>query len=874
MRSTPSAEIRFQMLWFENLNMPRRQKKGIEHEDVTNYTRSELSALVSSDDMQRLEKEALQTINQQLVRTEDLHVTIPRLYALCRGESSEVRKSMNSMIATQTGEAHRCLRILRDAREKVDSLREKFIEQGNILAGMQTAACYRQMKQLNTFRANVQRVIEWTEALKAIHHVDFDARLQDGYFTDVYDQLRKTQQIRLAIQSGGARAQQQAFAFEPYFMKLDVIIAVFLDHVKGVFEDSTMIAIVHALNDGDDGAAPEDAAAQQASKRFESLSQCIMVCSREIVEPLLHYDSSGTGELRLTEQEVEKWICDSVSKTWVDEIMADVTDPMTQVYEYLDAMKKIEQILMALELSLLPLSSRFPFFALMVNAFHQEVMRVMKRYADPENELEAEKLLEAIKFLRWYHSAFEEDNYAQYVQLSQVDVIIADMMKSAVSGMSNHLIHLSQSCALTTCSMAPSQMPNGQMFTPGPADLFAILQQSLGSITCSFEQEVAQKLGQACVDGIRSYIGECKKQCDFDLWEDEKGQGPYEEWAAKRLNFLFAFANDLSTIEQNLETIELKFANSWSDDVDQTPFQVLQDEIPETVTFYVDEIIAHVEKVVSDAWNKMFSKEWLESNTNPLSVILETEADFIQEDFATALQNAHAEKLTKSMMISCFRKYLNRLAAFLQSSVDAKWKTDEEAKTFSWCLQRDSQQLQEFWTELVVRSRVQLVEQGSSAIHVLSELVLAVANEGALDKLIRDSILDSFGDCPSFVVQYIIEKRGDLPKSARDAALARWKDRIAYQRRVEDVFKDWKFGQTFLGGIDRSLGPEEKAGFFGRRTKPQKEDEQSRRRREKEEKRHARQQESQSKASSGKKKKKSAAANAEVEVMTLQDLLN
>jgi hypothetical protein len=858
----------------------KRRKTAIGGSKNT-YDLEDLSLLVPKSSLDTLQDDAIRAINQELARTDELHVAVPRLLQSCDNELSEVRKSIHAIVSTQTGEALRSRRVLKEASEKIVKLQSEFVEQGDILSGMQTAACYRQLKQLTVLRANVQRIIKWTEALKAIHHFPFDKSLRSGKFLEIYERLCETQDIRTSVMKKAASDPHASQVFEPYFVKLDSILEIFLMHVQSVFEGSAMIAILHVLgdDDGNESAADESDEDEEGNpiRKFVHLEECIEICSREKSNPCTHKRNGYDAENVLDSKGVANWVKQSVSQTWVDEVMGDVVDSITQMDEYLDSMKKLEQIMVALEMALAPLSTKFPFVSMVIVAFHCEVLTVVRRYADPVEELEATKLLEAIKFLRWYSSFLDECSFLQYLEsgTSEIDDIIAQMMKLAVSGMSQHLTHLSDSCAQTTCELEPKALPSGQIFSTGPTDLFTILQQSLGNITTSVETEVSQKLAKACADGVRAYITECKKRMDYDYWEDEKSGGaPSSEWSSRRLNFLYAFCNDLTTIEENLEVLELKFANVWTEDVDETPFQQLRDHIFEDINFYIDEISDHVNRLVSEEWKKLFvSSSWQSADSNPLRAILDTMADFMDEEFSVVIHDAHAKVLTKSMMMDSFRRYLSELFRYFKETQNSKWKPTD-AEIFHAALARDATELHSFWAGRTISTRTQFVDQGRQAIDVLADLMRYIAGERTdlFERVLRGRLIENFGDCPSFVITYIIEKRSDVDSKTKARLSAIWNDLIKSQHRENDVAVNWKQGSTFLGGISRDFAPESKS-FFSKKKKP-KEDEAAQRSRVKDEKRKAREDEKLQKRS--KKKAPSAAPSnqsKEVGVESLADLL-
>lgn len=864
----------------------RRQKTASSNDLKGTYLLEDLNLLAPQSSFEALQKDAIRAINQELARTDELHIAVPRLLQACDNELLEVRKSIHAIVSTQTGEACRSRRVLKEASEKIVKLQGAFVEQGDILSGMQTAACYRQLKQLTVLRANVQRIIKWTEALKAIHHFPIDKSLRSGKFLENYQRLRETQDIRASVMSKAASDPRASDVFEPYFFKLDSHLEIFIMHVKSVFEGSTMIAILHVLGDDEENDVPEETDDDDDEgnpiRKFSHLEECVEICCREMVNPCMHKRYGDDADIVLDTNGVAKWVTESVSATWVDEVMGDVTDPNTQLTEYLSAMKKLEQILVALEMALAPLSTKFPFFSLVVVAFHAEVMVVARNYA--ESGLAATDLLEVIEFMRWYHNFLDENSFMVYLNTGTGDIegSIGDLMKLAVDGMSDHLMTQSTNTATTTCELSPDKaliVTNGKYLSCGPPDLFTMLYQSLGNITATAETQVSQKLAKACADGVQKYMNDCMKKMDYDYWEDTKQHlkskdDPATEWTSIRLEYLYAFCNDLTDIRDKLKDLEEKFANVWASDIDETPFQKLESDIADNVRFYVDEIGAHVNSIVSDAWKQLFvSTNWQSADSNPLRVILDDTADFIDEEFPVTIYDEHAKELSKALMMNSFRRYLTELFSYFSKTQDSKWKSSD-AEIFHSALARDASELHSFWKPRTTSTRLQLVDQGRQAIDVLADLIryTDATKVDFFERVLRGRLLENFGDCPSFVVNYIIEKRADVDSKVKTRLKHIWSDLTKTQKRGDDdVAPGWKQGTTFLGGISRDLAPESR-GFFGKKTKP-KELESAARIRVKEEKRKAREEEEQA----NKLKMKSAAQlpqgrSTDVERQDIKDL--
>lgn len=833
------------------------------------YIAEELLPYLSEEEKTSLRQEVLSSINTELQLNTDLEVTVPRLLRSCQNESRELRRAMNSIASSQIVEAQRALQIVKNNYGKVQELRELFLKQGDLIQGLGAdTLSYQHLRQLHYLRDNVGSVIKWSEALKEVRYGNLYVLVEQQAFRSMYDRLRNLQLIRrTVITKAGARYRSFQAVFEPYFEKLDVILSMFVNEVyKFLREDALVIAIQRALEDD-----PGDSAQARVGgggggdgtpEPFESLRQCIAMCASEIENPAFNFGSDGVEtESLVNEDAVYVAVAKGMAQLWEEQIVQDVVDPFGQISVYLEQMKKVEPLLGAFELTLFPLSSKFSFFSIVVQAVHAEVMNVMQSYVDPGAELEANGLIEASLFIQWYKEMMAANSYAQYVDVSTIDEMSASFMTAAVGGLSAHLTRLCRACAMTVCNdpKGPTILPSGLPITTGPVDMFSVLQQSLSGLNTAIDISVTRQIGKACADSIYAYLDECRQRSDYDYWEDENSSlpnpQPAEEWQQRRMLFLYAFCNDCTTIENNLDTIELKFASCWDhdspgsggdggrapgDDADglgagggksggggdsfTTPFQKVQDALPENAFYYLDEITAQVERVVDDQWAKVFRPgDWYSDSTNPVQLIVNTEAEYIDEEFTTMLQEQRSRKLTRQMLVRNVEKYIGTLVEFLADVIrNPKKNAVESWLTFVDCMQRDMGTSLAMWGEHISDRRGRLLDLAQRVLEVLKQL-LSVKKPVDFGYLLQDKLLDDFGDCPSFVIRFCFEARSqEIDRETRERLMAVWTERTAYQKRDKKDMPTggWTLPPSFLGTIDRSLAELERAsGFFGRSVK-------------------------------------------------------
>ncbi|RNF08271.1 uncharacterized protein Tco025E_07459 [Trypanosoma conorhini] len=862
-------------------------------DDSQLYTSAELFPYLSVEDRATLSKEVLAAINNELVHHENLEVTVPRLVRSCANEAKELRRAINSMASSQMLEGHRAVQVVKECGERIQDLRELFMKQGDLITGMEvTSGSYAQLRQLHFLRENILSVIKWAEALKEVRYTNLYGLVEQRQFAEVYKRLRRLQLIRRAVSEKGSSSYRNAF--EPYFEKLDAVQSMFVAEVYKLLEESSVhVAIQMALEDVQDAGT-----VAELFPEFTQLEECLQVCGEEVGGGEVGSEggaSSGVlcnldGEPLITEEKVYSAVRKCVARLWEEQVMVDVVDPFGQITTYLEQMKKVAPLLGALEMSLIPLSTKFSFFAIVVGAIHSEVMGVLQGYVDPAAEVEATGLLEASHFIQWYKGAMTEANYAAYIDLDAIDGLSAVMMTSAVGGLSAHLIRLCRACAISTRSgrSEPITLPNGLPVTTGPVDMFAVLQQSLAGLSTAIDVSVMRQIGAACAEAIGAYLEECKLHSDYDFWEEESESTgiPVEEWTTRRLVFLYAFCNDCSTIERNMDTIELKFASYWDEEEGgeySSPFQKTQDVLSEHASFYVDEIVLHVERVVSAQWSLVFrSKEWYGNNTNPTEVIIDTMGDFIDEEFTKALEEPRMRMAMRSMLMRYVHKYITTLMEFLGEVIrHQSTRHVEDWNGFVDCFSRDMVLAMEMWGERVREGNGKLVSAARRVLELIMHL-LSVKKPVDFNFLVQKDLLDEFGDCPSFVVRFILQARqNELDKETRDAMLALWSERVAHQQRGDDDVPTvgWSQAPSILGALDRSLAELDKRGGLFRESaqKRRAKAEQKRREAEKRTKREERRVRREVNAAAAKVKAPSrtrrlSLADENVEVANLADL--
>ena len=577
---------------------------------------------------------------------EHLSSLVPSLLAKAEKELVDARRRMRTLAHKQVTTGQRALAILSASSDRVEQLTDRFEELGKVVEHMQeTKEGYEHLRKLHFFNRNVKTVITWTESLKAVHHTKFGDMLERLEILPVYEHVKQLSKIRTRVEAMGQdrRMSRHRMVFAPYLQKQQVVDILFVTKVHEVFGDTVAASIAEALREG-------EGEQEEMDHAFVALVDCTRICEREAKEPVVI--DPNTGRPAFSEEAVLDSLMQSVDKYWTDEILGEMSD----ISQNVNAIESIEPVITTLESVLQNLSVGFPLFGLLVRAFHNKVVSTWDWLANPSSNMEAHTLVQAMQVCAWYRVMMTDWGYLQYVPRPEViDECSAQLLASAVGGMSDHMSNRARGCAIQICRVNEKtgereelqSRPSGALYTSGPVDLFVILQQSLGSmVTKGVSRDVLVRLGNACVAAINTYLGYCKEASDFEAWwdanEDRPTPLPEEEWAISRLQYLCAFANDLVATADNLATVEAKFSSIWAvsaresavskaamrsgdeeslleildeskaspqggERSSSSPFAVLAQEL--TIDFpryYVKEILGHVYKVTGASWEALF----------------------------------------------------------------------------------------------------------------------------------------------------------------------------------------------------------------------------------------------------------------------------
>lgn len=814
------------------------------------YSGDEILRYFSPEEQERLRQEVVHSINHELVHPEDLETVVPKLHHSCEAEATELRRSMNSIVSLQIVEAQRALELVRSSSERVNGLRQHFLKQAELVDGLQRETLTsKHLRQLHLLRENISSVIRWATALKEVRYENLFVLVEKRQFALLYEKVKELQHIRrMVVTKAGARYRVFEAVFEPYFSKLDLICDAMVRELYTLLEeDGANIAIQKALMDSETEDPPG----------FLTFKECCMVCMAELEIPVLQIASeipaaaaaaAGSNAAAdrspgITTEKLEGCVRRNILKLWDQQVLRDAAkDPLENTKDYFHRLKKVEPLIEALQLTLVPFSTKkFLFFDVVLRTLHERVLHSMQVFVENKETLDANTLLDSSQFIQWYKSMLTSYRYDTVLALKEVDTLTAVFMTTAVSGLSAHLSRLCRACATAVLKQTPSVPSSGRFpSTSGPVDLFAILQQTLGGLSTAIDTHVMEDIGNACVDAILAYLDTCKNGMDYDTWEETYGgsgdaaAAAVDEWQQRRLLLLYALCNDCRTVENNLDSVELKFAVCWDTNpltagpgvgdlspaagAADSPFLKIQEVLFDLSLYFLNEIHEQVERVMSSQWPLAFREgPWYDDEMNPVWLVLTTQAEYMDEEFKVMV--AEPEKVRKlcSYLLQHFvSRYIATLVEFLADVI----RNPKKHPVPDWALfvdniVRDIDRTQETWKKRVARDiQSELLNNAVDAMNLMKEL-LCIKKVVDLEFLLRDQLLDKFGDCPTFVIQYVLESRPkEVAVESKERMMALWQDMTRVQQRVNDIPVKWNKPRSVFGLLDREIGQYYKSGGF------------------------------------------------------------
>lgn len=769
-------------------------------------------------DQGRVEQEAIQILRKELGTPEELPTRVRKVIDACEREEHELQRSMAAIINTQMTDTERAKKLLRESHDEVQTLQTELSAMNEIVIGVDASGAFKHLRQLFIFRKNVASIVEWTRGLKEVQYVKCGEELENGNVNYVFELVKRVNKVREQVMATGKqfRAEQQIFL--PYFEKAEVVVSLLVAKILQIFEGAVIATINAAIAEAD---TPE----------FVILKDCVEICAAEREKP---YVKSPGGDVLLRESVITAAINKGVEKYWDDEILGDVIDITREVPTVLEGMEKLFPLYQALQQTLSPLSTKFPLCALMLRSFNNLVVSTLTRYAEPSAEIESHNLIAAMKFATQYGEFMTEENLLAYVDEEDLGDLGADLLAAAVEGMRSHMAQLAKSCAITVAKEPPQSLPNGRLYTNGPVDLFTIINQSLAAVTSSAEPDVLLKLAGAINAALESYTSEVKNLSDFENWEDKfegKDTKP-EEWKEQRMGMMCAYCNDLDAIETGLDSVESTFAKllSRSDPL----FDDVRTSLPDLALYLVDEIASHLNGVCEVAWKEMFGLDekapdkWFNPSgeTNPLGTITATLGEYLGQDLTAYLEESWFVKLCRQLLTRTTGAYIHFFVMGIRNAKEKGFSSEQ----WAGLVRRDADLWHKFWSEVLGASESNVVARAvklaCDAITVFAH-ILEARDPAQFSMILSREVLDDFGDCPTFVVQSIIDKRTkELDKSTREKMMAAWRERISFQNRDKVTDKPttgWSQGKSYLGGLDQNAFVVEKQGFFSKKKDPVKE---------------------------------------------------
>lgn len=781
------------------------------------YVGEEISQYFTVEERENLRKEVVMSINHELIHPEDLEVVVPKLLRASQTEARELRRSMNAITSLQMVEGQRALDLIQSSSERISGLRQHFLRQAELVDGIQEDTITTQhLRQLHILRRNVGAVVAWSRALKEVRYENLFTLIPKREFVVLYNKVKQLQNIRHTVVSkAGTRYLAFQVVFDPYFSKLEMVSGALVSEIYALLEEeSANIAIQKALEESDTVDPPA----------YAQLRECCSVLNQELDQPVLFDTLQDQEEPKpaITTEKLTASVSKNITTLWHHQVLLNCEDPVNHPSDYFYVLKKVEPLIEALQLALVPLSTaKFFFFDVVLGALHDQVIHSMDVFVDQRTELDANVLLDASQYMQWYRGMLVSCHYAESLDLRAVDELSAVFMTTAVTGLSDHLSRLCRACGKQVLTQTPTISKSHSLPTTcGPVDLFAIIQQTLGGLSTLINVSVMIDIGNACVDAILTYLFTCRDGLYYEDWEDAAADT--EDWQQRRMLLLYAMLNDCSTVETNLDSVELKFSMCWDTSSigrnNDSPFVKVQDALAELQLFYLDAINDQVNRVVAEQWTLAFRDgPWYDEDKNPVQLILVTQADYIEEEFVRALSEPRVRKLSTQMLGSYVVNFLSVLLEFLADCIrNSKKYRVPDWGAFVNLLVRDIDLSVSTWRRLTNEVQADTFSTATDALNTMKEL-LCVKKPVDMEYVIRDRLMEKFGDCPTFVLQYALEARPtEVSSETKERMLRFWADTIRSQHRNESDVPTMGWGRfpSVFGQVDKAIGQFYKAGGF------------------------------------------------------------
>lgn len=843
------------------------------------YKKEEILQYFSEEEQESLQQEVIQSMNHELVHPEDLDTLVPKLYQSCETEAGELRRSINSIVSLQMVEAQRAMELIRSSSERVNDLRLQLLKQAELLSGVREETLpLKHLRQLHILGQNINSIIHWATALKEVRYENLFHLVEKRNFRELYEKIKSLQLIRhTVVRKAGDRYRIFESAFEPYFSKLDLISKAFVTELCSLLEeDGVNIIIQKALAENESDETPGFIHLKECCRVcMEELERTPpnggtlnppRDAKENTVLELVTVDPTS-GEVRrvpgITSEKLEECITKNVTSLWKNQVVtAELTKTaLDDTKVFFDRLRKVEPLMEAVQMTLVPLSSsRFLYFEIVMQTLHDCVLDAVSIFTEKKEELDANILVQASQFLQWYAKMLRSYPYLSFLKKTEeIDQKSDICMAAAVTGLSAHLNRLCQACALEVFKQTPTVPPSSSsssssinyVVTCGPVDLFSILQQTLSGLSTSMDIDVMKAVGHACADGICTYLNTCRNGIDRDSWEEQNEAGTnankggqkaatsnaeeVKDWEQRRLLFLYALCNDVDTIKNNVDAIKMRFSmcwdftnsvspsgelgsSSWASSEDASPFPLVHETLSDLSLYCLQEIDVQVDRVVAQQWVLMFRVgPWYDSEKNPFRVILMTQMEYIDEEYRTMVPEIQLRKLATKMLSSTVHHFLSALLEFLADVIrnSKKFPVDDWGVFVNHFI-RDIDLLTQVWQERVGKEVSRDVYETSiEAVRLMKEL-LCVKKPVDFEFLIRDSLLEKFGDCPTFVIQYSLDSRlSQLSVESRERMMKIWKEIIRPQQRDNNDMisrSQWDRPSSPFGLLNRDIAQFYKSG--------------------------------------------------------------
>ena len=408
----------------------------------------------SEEEIAELRQEALSQIKMEFKTPEELATRLPKFVDGCEREYKDLQRRIASLTAAQIAGARMCLAQLKLGHDKLEELKSSFRDIDRSISKLQSVASCQQLRQLHHMRANVGKIITWSEVLAAVNDDDMDGLITNRDVTGFYEKLRQFQAIRADM----ARSSEAGYVrrFERTFRKVDEFIAKFESLACDILRDAAlkMLQISAEVDQLQEEHAEQGLPPWEESHRDGLLlqnaevtlfQQVLEIVDREAKHPFLFksgiVEDADVGSEPMSvlhAMAVSEALQKGVEDCFFNDILREVVEPVREVRKACDAMLQLPVFMNAIEeVTVLLHCSTVNVVDVIMIKFHNLVVELLTRFAKPESKVPGKPLVDCLMFIQQYsRTCIDNGPLSPYFTSDCMRPTAAAITRAAIDGVS------------------------------------------------------------------------------------------------------------------------------------------------------------------------------------------------------------------------------------------------------------------------------------------------------------------------------------------------------------------------------------------------------------------------------------------------------